>query len=137
MQDDAATGRRVLVVEDEMLIAILMEDTLAELGCVVVGPVCKLDVAMRMAREEVLDGAVLDINISGGKTFGVAECLMSRGIPFVLASGYSDWTLPESLRDKPRLPKPFTMAELGRQIKALIDARAPGDACPDPCVADC
>lgn len=84
-----------------------------------VGPVGKLDKALQLASQEVLDGAVLDVSIRGGHVYPVAECLLERGIPFVLATGYGDWALPEALRDKPRLSKPFTTQDLEKQIKGL------------------
>ena len=112
-------GLRVLVVEDDMLIAIHIEDALRDLGCVVVGPVGKLDAALRMANDEILDAAILDVNIRGGHVFPVAERLQARGIPFALASGYGDWALPEAFRNQPRLTKPFTEQELGAQVLSL------------------
>ena len=112
-------GRRILVVEDEMLIALSIEETLQGLGCVVVGPVGKLDAALRLAGEEALDAAVLDVTVRGGHVYPVAERLAARGVPFVLASGYGEWALPENLQDRPRLTKPFTPRELGEQARAL------------------
>ena len=112
-------GLRVLVVEDDMLIAIYIEEALRDLGCVVVGPVGKLDAAMRMADGEVLDAAILDVNIRGGHVYPVADRLRARGIPFALASGYGDWALPEAFRNQPRLTKPFTEQELEAQMLSL------------------
>jgi CheY-like chemotaxis protein len=119
MTTDALAGCRVLVVEDEMLIAMLIEEALQDLGCVVVGPVGKLDAALRLASEEALDAAVLDVTIRGGQVYPVAERLLARGIPFLLASGYGDWVLPESLRDQPRLTKPFTQHDLEGHVRRL------------------
>ena len=116
-------GLRVLVVEDDMLIALDIEGTLQDLGCVVVGPVGKLDVAMQMANDEVLDAAILDVNIRGGHIYPVAERLRARGIPFALASGYGDWALPQTFRNQPRLTKPFTAHELEAQMLALLHGR--------------
>ena len=90
MTQDGPAGLRILVVEDEMLIAILIEVILQELGCHVVGPVSRLDAAMRLAHEEPLDAAILDVRIRGGQVYSVAEELLARNIPFVLASGYGD-----------------------------------------------
>ncbi|MGC1887475.1 MAG: response regulator [Stellaceae bacterium] len=123
MPQDGPAGLRILVVEDEMLIAILIEDMLQELGCHVVGPVSRLDAAMRLAHEEPLDAAILDVSIRGGQVYPVAEKLLARNIPFVLASGYADWALPESLRDQPRLTKPFRQHDLEEQVRLLM-ARA-------------
>lgn len=113
-------GFRVLVVEDEMLIGLMIEDTLQELGCVVVGPVGKLDAALRLATGEVLDVAILDVNIRGGHVYPVAEQLRARGVPFVLASGYEDWALDEAFRNQPRLNKPFSAKDLEEQVKTAL-----------------
>ena len=114
------TGQfRILVVEDEVLIAIEIEDTLLDMGCVVVGPAGKLSTALRLAADEMLDGAILDVNINGGTVFPVAEKLLERGIPFVLASGYSNWALPELMRNHPRLNKPYTTADLKTMVKTF------------------
>ena len=104
-------GRRILVVEDDMMIAVLIEEVLQELGCVVVGPVGKLDAALHLAGSEV---------------FPVAERLRIRGIPFVLASGYGDWALPEAFRRQPRLTKPFTYEELEAQMRLLFSVQEGG-----------
>jgi two-component SAPR family response regulator len=122
MTTDSLAGRRILVVEDEMVIALEIEETLQALGCAVVGPVSKLDAALRLASEEALDAAFLDVTIRGGYVYPVAERLLARGIPFVLASGYGKWVLPETLRDQPRLTKPFTRQDLEEQIKLLCNS---------------
>lgn len=112
-------GCRILVVEDDMMIALVVEEVLQNLGCIVVGPVGKLDAALRLANEEDLDAAILDITIRGGETFPVAECLQARGVPFALASGYGDWALPVAYRNQPRLTKPFTVQDLETRVRAL------------------
>jgi CheY-like chemotaxis protein len=120
MIQDSPAGLRILVVEDEMLIAILIEDMLQDLGCHVVGPVSRLDAALRLAHEEPLNAAILDVRIRGGQVYSVAEELLARNIPFVLASGYGDWALPESLRDQPRLTKPFRQHDPEEQVRPLM-----------------
>jgi DNA-binding response OmpR family regulator len=117
-----AEGRRVLVVEDEMIIAEIIEETLLSLGAEVVGPVARLDAALRLARESSLDAAVLDVNIRGGSSYAVADILAERGIPFVLCSGYGGWALEERYRDRPRLTKPFGMSALVAQVNNLLRA---------------
>ena len=116
-------GLRILVVEDDMLIAIHVEESLRELGCVVVGPIGKLDDAMRLAKSADFDAAILDVNVRGGHVYPVAERLRARGIPFALASGYGDWALPAEFRDQPRLTKPFTTRELEAQVVSLHAVR--------------
>lgn len=112
------TMRRILVVEDEFLIAMTIENILLDLGCQVVGPEGSLQPAMELARLEPLDAAILDVTINGGQVFPVAEILLGRGVPFVLASGYGDWALPVHLRGLPRLTKPFEAAELERAVRS-------------------
>ena len=113
------TKFRVLVVEDETLIAVMIEEAFVELGCEIVGPTGRLDRALQLANTGNFDAAILDVNIRGGKVYPVAEMLVARGVPFVFASGYGDWALPEALRDRPRLMKPFTMSALEEQIGLL------------------
>ena len=120
METGDVAGCRVLVVEDETLIAVLIEDMLAAMECEIVGPIGKLETAIQTAKEGKFDIAVLDVTIRGGKVYPVAEDLLARGVPFVLASGYGDWALPASLRDQPRLMKPFTAAELEEQVRLLF-----------------
>jgi CheY-like chemotaxis protein len=112
-------NRRILIVEDENLIAIVIEDTLQSAGCITLGPVGKLDAAVLMATEEQIDAAVLDVTIRGGQVFPVADVLIQRNIPFVFASGYGDWALPEAFRGMPRLSKPYTPDELEAALAAL------------------
>lgn len=112
---------RVLVVEDEMMIALMIEQALEDVGCDLVGPVSKLNIAMTMARDEPIDAAFLDINIRGDEIYPVAEILGNRGIPYVFSSGYGDWALPEAYRGRHRLTKPFTSNELEAMVRKLCD----------------
>lgn len=105
-------GRRVMIVEDELLIAMLIEDTLAEQECVVIGPFASVSDALEAARTETLDLAVLDVNLRGEKVYPVAEVLAERGVPFVLLSGYGKDAVPD---DRPRwrtCTKPFDPRDL-------------------------
>lgn len=117
-------GRRILVVEDSPLVASAAEDMLQELGCRVVGPTGSMAIARELVQNETFEAALIDINIRGGKVFPIAEELAARGIPFVLTSGYADWTLPEYLQGRPRLTKPYTAESLGVQLTKLFQARA-------------
>src|SRR5581483_2284668 len=108
MPSDDVTGCRILVVEDEMLIAMMIEEILMDLDCVIVGPASRVDAAVQLAKTEPLDAAILDVSIRGGKVYPVAEQLLARGIPFIFASGYGDWALPEAFQTQPRLTKPFS-----------------------------
>lgn len=121
----SAAGRRILVVEDESIIASLIAGHLDERGFVVVGPVAKLIDALILASTAVFDAAVLDITIRGGTIYPVAEIIKNRGIPFILASGYSTWALPEVLRDQPRLTKPFRMDEFDDLLETILSSGHP------------
>ncbi|WP_437951977.1 response regulator [Sorangium sp. So ce296] len=102
-------GLRVLVVEDEPMIASSLEDVLTDLGCVVIGPALTMKDAIRLAREAQIDGASLDINIAGEKVYAVADILMERGIPFVFVTGYGKAGLRESDLSRPVLQKPYSL----------------------------
>lgn len=112
--------RRILVVEDETAIAMIFEQALQEAGYEVVGPVSKLGAAVNLAREEVLHAAVLDVTIRGGAVYPVADILKERNVPFVLASGYGDWALPDAYRGLPRLSKPFTPEDIEHMLDQLF-----------------
>jgi len=116
----ALQGRHILLVEDEMLISMLLEDYLVELGCVVVGPAGHVQQAVDLAARERIDGALLDVNISGGTAYPVAEKLASRGIPFAFVTGYGVAHSMGAFSDRPVLGKPLEsrdqLAQLLRNI---------------------
>lgn len=120
----SAKGGRVLVVEDEMMIVLVIEETLVDLGLDVVGPAPSLDAALRLATGASIDAAILDINIRGGNSYAVADILAERGIPFVLCSGYSDWAIEERHRDRPRLTKPYRPKDLEDRVLQLLGVRS-------------
>ncbi|MBC9033815.1 response regulator [Sphingomonas sp. JC676] len=115
-----AEGRRVLVVEDEMTIALVIEEALSDLGVQVVGPASRLDMALRLAREERIDAAILDVNIRGGNSYPIADILTERGIPFLFCSGYGEWALEERHRERPRLTKPYSSKDLESRVLELF-----------------
>ena len=103
-------GRRVLVVEDESLVAMLLETILEDMGCMAVGPAATVDEGLRMAADEAVDAALLDVNVAGRQVFPVAQALKDRGVPFVFSTGYGEGGLPDEWRGQPTLQKPFTEA---------------------------
>jgi DNA-binding response OmpR family regulator len=105
--DDPASGLRVLVVEDESMIAMLLEVMLADFGCEMIGPVGRVGKALAMAQREPLDIAILDVNVNGEEVYPVAAALARRGIPFVFVTGYSKHRLRPPYDDRPMLQKPF------------------------------
>jgi CheY-like chemotaxis protein len=101
-------NRRILVAEDEGLIALDLEATLQGFGCEVIGPLSELPEILSVVRAQPLDGALLDVNLRGRQVFEILPEFMSRGIPVVLTSGYDDATLfPHVFRQLPRISKPF------------------------------
>ncbi|MHB8529460.1 MAG: response regulator [Caulobacteraceae bacterium] len=115
---------KVLVVEDEALIAILVEDMITELGHEVVGPVGRLAEAMDIARSEIaVDCAILDVNIKGRDTYALAAALTERHIPFIFATGYAREKLAAGFRDAPMLQKPFQVSDLRAAFDHLNEPR--------------
>jgi CheY-like chemotaxis protein len=118
-------SRRVLVVEDEWLVAMLLEDMLAELGHVVVGPVATLDDALTAVQQDGFDLALLDMNLNGQSATSVADRLADRGIPFACTTGYGRTDLDERFRGRPILHKPFGLKDLEAVIaQALPSGRS-------------
>jgi len=114
-------GLRILLVEDEPMIAMLLEKTLQRLGITVLGPVGSLSKAVDMARSLEFDGAILDVTIRGGNVFPVAELLIARGIPFVLATGYQVDHLPANLRGQRLLRKPYSTDDLTAALQYVAE----------------
>ena len=115
----AFAGRRVLIVEDESLVAMLLETILEDMGCVPVGPAATVDEGLRMASEPV-DAALLDVNVAGRQVFPIAQALKDRGVPFVFSTGYGEGGLPDEWRGHSTLQKPFTEAAVrDALIKAM------------------
>jgi CheY-like chemotaxis protein len=113
-------GLRVLVVEDEGMVALLIEDMLAELGCDVAVSAASLAKAVTAATHEAIDFALLDVNLDGQQVFPVAEVLRNRGIPFVFSTGYGRIGLPETFKEYVVLQKPFAIEELKQKLQTAI-----------------
>src|SRR5262245_46038610 len=122
----ASKGARVLVVEDELMIRMLLEDMLDELGYTVAAQAARVDEALEAAKTAAFDVAILDINLNGQTIVPVAEALDARGMPFVFATGYGDVGLPEAFRDRPMLKKPFQMDGLGRTLQIALGGKSAG-----------
>jgi CheY-like chemotaxis protein len=108
---------RVLIVEDETIVALFMEDLLAESGYDVAGVVSRIDAAM--AREPDYDMAVLDVHLAGKPVFEFADRLAQAGTPFVFATGYGERGIPERHQGRPVLQKPFLAEDLRAAIKQI------------------
>ena len=99
-------GCRVLLAEDEALIAFELQIIMRQAGCQVIGPVGTLAEGLALVETAALDAAVLDVKLWDGDVFPLADRLAERGIPFVLMSGYCAAELPERFRERPLYPKP-------------------------------
>ena len=123
MTDSPLSGRRVLVIEDEMMVAMLLQDMLADLGCAVVGPAARVEQALAIIQAAgALDAAVLDVNLNGQRSYPVADVLAARSVPFVFATGYGEDSLMNGYRSFPLLQKPFKQSELGDTLAKLLRA---------------
>lgn len=114
------SGRRVLVVEDESRIAMLIRDTLEDIGCEVVGTATRFEDALEKAISLPFDVALLDVNLNGEPSYPIAQALAERGRAFVFATGYGTSNLPASLHDAPVLQKPFMRRDLERALRAAL-----------------
>jgi CheY-like chemotaxis protein len=114
-------GRRVLVVEDEVLVAMELESVLRKQGCTVLGPAATVERALALIGDEGPEAALLDLNLSGQSALPVAAALDARGIPFVVVSGYGEAQMqaPELSR-APRLVKPVHHSRLLRELTRLL-----------------
>jgi DNA-binding response OmpR family regulator len=109
--------RRVLVVEDEVLVGMLIEEMLHELGYELAALATHLDQALSLARSESFDFALLDINLNGKQSFPVADVIRARGLPFLFATGYGTRILDAPYTGAPILQKPFSLEELHRALE--------------------
>jgi CheY-like chemotaxis protein len=116
--EKAAIGKRVLVVEDELMIRMLLEGMLTDLGHSVAGEAGAIDEAMALAQQADFDVALLDVNLNGEPITPVVEVLVGRGVPFVFASGYGQRGVPEAYRASPTLQKPFQVEALAAALDA-------------------
>ena len=125
MSENGSGPKRVLIVEDDVMIRMLIEDMLCDLGFAVAAEASKVHEALAAVDSTAFDVAILDVNLSGETTGPVAEALAARGTPFVFATGYGEHGLPDQFRDRPLLKKPFQIESLKRMLEtALADARA-------------
>jgi len=114
--------QRILVVEDEPILAITLQDMLEELGYAVVGPAFRIAAAVQLAEEAAIDAAVLDVNVGDGDSYGVAARLRERGIPYLFATGYGREGLKPGHERARVLSKPYREDEVGSALSALLSA---------------
>jgi CheY-like chemotaxis protein len=111
-------GLRVLVVEDEPVVAMCLEDILEDLGCVTIGPASRLSEGLALAEAGGIDAAILDINLGGQHSTAIARALLDAGVPFAFASGYG--ACPEGFAGSPMIEKPYRDAEVAAALRVLL-----------------
>jgi CheY-like chemotaxis protein len=114
------SDRRILVVEDDMLIRLSLEDMLVDLGCNAVSTAATIDQSLRLIDAQVFDAATLDVNLNGTSSYPVAETLTTRGVPFVFSTGYDARFLRDEYRNRPILKKPFSYEELAEMLTRIL-----------------
>lgn len=117
-------GRAVLVVEDEMLVMMMIEDMLADLGCDDVTVAASVPQALALVAARDFDMATLDVNLGGVRSYPVADALAANGVPYLFSTGYDDHGMREGYRDRPVLKKPFHDAALAEIVEGLLAARS-------------
>lgn len=110
-------GKRILVVEDDELVAMMVEGMLADIGCEVCGFARSVPEALEIVETLPMDIALLDVNLAGQRVFPVAEALSLKNIPFIFSSGYGAAGVPEEYRSAPVIPKPFRLEELEAAVR--------------------
>lgn len=122
-------GLRVLVIEDEAMVAFLIEDMLVEMGHEVGAVASRMQQALDLARTGTFDFAVVDVNLDGQPSYPIADVLKERGIPFVFATGYGAKGLDARFAGTATLAKPFVMADLQKLLPELLKdgSRSPGE----------
>ncbi|MCW2273816.1 response regulator [Rhodoblastus acidophilus] len=112
---------RILVVEDEALVAFALEEMLSDFGYDVVGPAPNVQAALKLVGDEKIDAAILDVNLGGETVEPVAEALAAVGAPFVFTTGYSSASaLPPAFKDRPSLNKPYQPEALREAVARLL-----------------
>lgn len=120
-----SAGLRILLVEDEAMVAMIIEDTLTDLGCEVVGPMSSLERALAAAQTaERIDGAFLDVNLRGELVYPVADALLARGVPFAFVTGYGEKGVDARYRGAPVLTKPFMPETVEQLVTRHMAGRA-------------
>lgn len=120
--DKLLTGLRFLVVEDEMLVLMLAEDMLADLGCTSVTAAATVEQALALIAAQGFDAAMLDMNLNGDRTHAVADALAARDVPFIFATGYASRDMREGYSHRPMLTKPYQPHQLATILRELLSS---------------
>ena len=125
--DRPLAGVRILLVEDETLVAMLLEDMIADLGGTVIASASRVARALDVVNDRgtSLDLAVLDVNLGGEEAFPVAKALVERGVPFAFSTGYGNSGLPDPWRSRPTLQKPFTQDQVAAVLSLALARSEP------------
>jgi CheY-like chemotaxis protein len=121
MHGAVPAAKRILVAEDEFFVALVLEETLQSLGCIVLGPFSDLAQATEAATREPVDAAILDINLGGEMVYPLAEHLHRHGIPFVFITGCAVTDLPDRFRVFDCLRKPVDARTLKQAVQHMLD----------------
>ena len=124
IETKAGANRRVLVVEDELMIRMLLDGMLTDLGHSIAAEAGSIEDAVTLAKEAEFDIAILDVNLNGQPITPVVEILINRGLPFVFATGYGARGVPEAYRATPTLQKPFQAEALAQALEAIASKAA-------------
>lgn len=120
--DKFLSGRRVLVVEDEMMVLMMIEDMLTDLGCESVTAAATSDEAIAVINAQIFDAAMLDMNLKGIRNNLIADALTARGVPFIFSTGYDGQDRTDGYHDRPLLKKPFHLEELAAIFSHLLSS---------------
>lgn len=113
-------GQQILVVEDEALVAMLIEDVLTDIGCSVVGIAGTFAEGMEYANRLAFDAAVLDVNLQGQQSYPIAATLAERQVPFIFVTGYGEASILENLKHIQVIRKPFRRRDLERALQVAV-----------------
>ena len=111
---------RILLVEDEALIALMLEDMVEGMGCAVTGLAPRVGLGVTLAESGDFDLAILDVNVAGENVEPVAQALAARGLPFIFATGYGEAGVPLGYRNRPVVAKPFRSEQLEDAIQRAL-----------------
>ena len=116
------SGRRILVIEDEMMVLMNIEGALADFGCSTVSAAATVEEALALLDSGSFDVAMLDVNLAGVASYDVADALARRSIPFVFSTGYGEHGIEARFADRPVLRKPYSDRQLGEALAGLLPA---------------
>lgn len=117
--DELLSGRRFLVVEDEMMVLMMIETMLTDLGCSAIAVAASVDQALALIDAQAFDAAMLDVNLNGQRSYAVADALAERSVPFFFSTGYGARGVVEPYTHHPLLKKPFQFSALEAMIRRL------------------